>query len=135
MKKLTILLLCLAVLSLVGCKKAGTHSPASSRIVTGIDIYCQKPNGQLSRQYRQPEKIQAILHYIRLLDPNGPTPVSEEAMQGDLYEIVVHLRGGGKRIHRQRSDSFAALHHRYWGRIDRSLGMQLARILALLPGD
>ena len=135
MKKLTILLLCLAGLSLVGCNKAGTHSPASSRIVTGIDVYCQKPHGQLKRHYRQPEKVKAVLHYIRLLNPNGPTPVSQEAMQGDFYEIVVHLHDGGMRIHRQRADTFAALHRRYWGRIDRSLGMQLARILALLPGD
>lgn len=135
MKRFTIILFFLFLLFPAGCGNKQRPVAASSRIVTGIDVYCQKPHGQLKRHYRQPEKIKAVLHYIRLLNPNGPTPVSQEAMQGDFYEIVVHLHDGGMRIHRQRADTFAALHRRYWGRIDRSLGMQLARILALLPGD
>lgn len=135
MKKLTIILLLLIGLFGGGCTKKDHRSAVPSRVVTGIDIYCQKATGQLSRHYRRPEKIESVLHYIRLLEPKGPTPVSQEAMQGDLYEIVVHLQDGGIRIHRQRSDTYAALHHRYWGQIDRSVGMQLRRILALLPGD
>lgn len=135
MKKLTIILLLLVGLFPAGCSNSNSIRTTSSRVVTGVDVYCQKPHGQLTRRYRQPEKVEAMLHYIRLLDPNGPATVSQEAMQGDFYEIVVHLQDGDMRIHRQRADTYAALHRRYWGQIDRSLGMQLARILALLPGD
>ena len=135
MKHLTILLFFAFALILPGC--AGSRDPyiPPSRVVSSVDIYCQKPSGNLSRHYTDPEKIEAILHYVRLLDPNGPTPVTEDAAQSASYEIVVHLQDGGIRIHRQQGDSFAALHRRYWGRIDRSLGLRLGHMLTLLPSD
>ena len=135
LKKLTFILFSLFLLFPTGCAEKQPSYAVPSRIVTAIDIHCQKPSGNVFRHYEDPDKVAVILHYIRQLSPNGPTPVSPEAMQGPLYEIVVHLQDGGVRIHRQRSDSFAALHRRYWGRIDRSLGMCLPGIMALLPSD
>ena len=135
MQKLIFILFLLAGLMLCGCGvKPSSYTPPS-RIVSYVDIYCQKPDGVLTRHYTAPGKVEAVLHYVRLLDPNGPTPVTQEAMQGDLCEIVIHLQDGGIRVHRQRSDTFAALHRRYWGRIDRSLGMRLNHIIKLLPSD
>ena len=133
MKKLLIILF-LGVCFSCGCSSKNAYV-APSRIVSSIDIYCKKSSGTIFRHYTDPGKVEAVLHYLRLLDPNGPTIVSQEAMEGDLFEIVVHTQDGGVRIHRQRSDSFAALHRRYWGRIDRSLGMRLGHMMTLLPSD
>ena len=135
MKKLMIILFLAAFLSLPGCgvKPAGYVAP--SRIVSSVDIRCQRASGTIRRHYEKPEKIEAVLHYLRMLEPNGPMPLSEEALHSDLYEITVHLQDGGTRTHRQRGDSFATLHRRYWGRIDRSVGLRLGHILTLLPSD
>ena len=133
MKKLLIILF-LPVCFFTGCGRKNAYV-APSRIVSSIDIYCQKSSGTSYRHYTDPGKMEAVLHYVRLLDPNGPATVSQEAMDGDLFEIVVHTRAGGVRIHRQRADSFAALHRQYWGQIDRSLGMRLGHMMALLPSD
>lgn len=133
MKKLLIILF-LWLFLLSGCSREKDYVPPS-RIVSFIDIYCQKSTGALYRHYTDPGKVEAVLHYVRLLNPNGPTPISQDAMEGDFFEIVVHTQNGGVRIHRQRADSFAALHRRYWGRIDPSLGMRLGHIMALLPSD
>ena len=134
-KKLFLLLFLSAGLTLCGCSAKHSGYTPPSRIVSYVDIYCQKPDGALTRHYTNPGKVEAILHYVRLLDPNGPAEVTQEALQGDFYEIVIHLQDGGIRVHRQRSDTFAALHRRYWGRIDRSLGMRLNHMLKLLPSD
>lgn len=135
MKNLKIILFLIFCLTLSGCSSGRDNYVPPSRIVAAVDIYCQKPSGNLHRHYQAQEKMEAVLHYVRLLEPNGPTPVTEEAMQGPLYEIVVHLQDGGKRIHRQRAETFAALHRRYWGTIDRSLGLRLGHLMALLPSD
>lgn len=135
MKFFTIILFLLPGMVLSGCRKTTGGYVPPSRIATAVDIYCQKPSGTLSRHYTDPGKVEAILHYVRLLDPQGPVKVTPEAMQGDLFEIVVHLQDGGTRVHLQRADSFAALHRRYWGTIHRSLGMRLPHLMALLPSD
>lgn len=135
MKKLIIILFLLAAISLSGCGQAEAGYTAPSRIVSSVDIYCQKPSGTISRHYEKPEKVEAVLHYVRMLDPNGPVQVSEDAMQDDFYEIVVHVYDGGTRTHQQRGNTYAALHRRYWGTIQRSVGLRLGHILALLPSD
>ena len=135
MKKLIIILFSGIVFSLHGCGFQAPGYTAPSRIVSAVDICCRRASGSISRHYEKPEKVEAVLHYIRMLDPNGPTPVTEEALKNDLYEITVHLQDGGTRTHLQRGDTFAALHRRYWGTIDRSVGLRLGHILTLLPDD
>ena len=137
MKRLTACLY-LAVLSLFvfsGCSQNEQAEPIPDRIVTGIDIYCQKPTCTVTRHYTQPEKIEAVLTYLRLLRPIGPVTPTEEARQGDLYEIVVHLNNGSHRIHRQQADSFAITRRPFWGAIDKQLGNKLPFLMALLPSD
>ena len=137
MKRLTACLYVavLSVLMLSGCNSNEQGERIPDRIVTGIDIYCQKPTCTVTRHYTQPEKIEAILTYVRLLRPIGPIVPIEEARQGDLYEIVVHLNNGDHRIHRQRADSFAITRRPFWGVIDRELGNKLPFLMALLPSD
>lgn len=128
----------IAVLSISvfsGCSQNDRGDNIPDRIVTGIDIYCQKPTCTVSRSYTHPEKIETILTYLRLLRPIGPMVLTEQARQGDLYEIVVHLNDGSHRIHRQRADSFAITRRPFWGVIDRQLGSKLPFLMALLPSD
>ena len=137
MKRLTACLYVavLCVLMLSGCNSNEQGDRIPDRIVTGIDIYCQKPTCTVTRRYTHPDKIEAILTYLRLLHPIGPVTPTEEARQGDLYEIVVHLNDGGHRIHRQQADSFAFTRRPFWGVIDRQLGNKLPFLMALLPSD
>ena len=134
MKKFRIILF-LLILACPGCRLKPGKLIVPSRIVTAVDIYCQKPGGSLHRHYEDPGKVEAVLHYVRQLNPNGPVSIPEEAKNEDLYEIVIHLDDGGLRTHRQLSDSYAALYRRYWGRISPSMGLRLGHLIALLPSD
>ena len=134
-KKFRILLFLLMILFFSGCRVKPERIIVPSRIVTAIDIYCQNPSGNLHRHYESPGKVEAVLHYVRQLTPNGPVNIPEEAMGETCYKIVIHSDDGGLRIHRQRSNTYAALHRRYWGRISPSLGLRLGHLMALLPSD
>lgn len=135
MNKLIIILFLWIAFFLPGCGRKPSGHTAPNRIVSSVDIHCQRASGTISRHYEKPEKIEAVLHYIRMLDPNGPTPITEDALHSDLYQIIVHLQDGGTRTHQQRGETFAALHRRYWGKIDQSVGLRLGHILTLLPSD
>lgn len=134
-EKFAIILLLLFGLALPGCHSDDTKYTIPSRLATSVDITCKRPSGTLHRHYSDPGKVEAVLHYVRLLKPKGPTVLPEDATKEDDYEIVIHLLDGGHRIHRQRGNSYAALHHRYWGQIQPSLGMRLGHLMALLPSD
>ena len=135
MKKFTIILFLMAGLILPGCLSKSPAGNISGRIVSGIDIYCQKPTCTITRHYTNPEKVEAVLHCIRLWHPKGPVNPEKDALQGDLYEIVVYLENGTHRIYRQRAHTFAAKHLQSWGRIDGSLGLRLPFLMTLLPSD
>ena len=135
MKKLIIILFLLVFFLFGGCGFAPENHRVPSRIVSSVDVHCQRSSGAISRHYEKPEKVEAVLHYVRMLEPNGPTKLTEDDLKNDFYRITVHLQDGGTRTHRQRGDTFAALHRRYWGRIDRSVGLRLGHILTLLPSD
>lgn len=135
MKTFAIILLSMIVLALPGCDSDNVEYAVPSRVATSVDITCKRPSGTIHRHYSDPGKVEAVLHYVRLLKPKGPTVLPEEAAREDLYEIVIHLHDGGCRTHLQRGNTYAALHHRYWGQIQPSLGMRLGHLMALLPSD
>ena len=127
-----ILLICFTCLQ-IGCGQRKQEN-ASGRIVTQVDIYCTKTSGTSSRHYTDTGKIEAVLHCIRLWDPVSPVNLPQVPPE-DLYEIVVHLQNGTHRIYRQRDDIYAARHQMAWGQIDRSSGLRLPFLMALLPSD
>ena len=96
MKKLMIILFLGIALSLPGCDNSSRDHVAPSRIASSVDIFCKRPSGIIRRHYEKPEKIEAVLHYVRMLDPNGPVEISDDVIWEDYYEIVVHVYDGGK---------------------------------------
>ena len=128
-------LLCLFCFIISGCTQEHPKTTTSHGIVVGIDIYCQHSDSMFIRNYTDPEKLEAVLTYLRLLQPVGPAPLSSDAKKAASYKIVVHLQDGTHRTHLQQSDCFAALDQTHWGVIDRSLGQQLPLLMALLPSD
>ena len=136
MRKIKVLTLVFCSLCFLfsGCKKTPEPAPstASYGLVTGVEI--TRSDG-FSRYYTDPQKINVVLEYLRLLRPLGPIPPTQEALQQDSYEITVHLQDGSQRIHRQQSDCFAAKDQGFWGVIDPDLGQCLPLLMAQLPSD
>lgn len=128
-------IICLFPGFLAGCVKetAGKTLPHGS--VTQVDIYYRRPACTVTRHYTSPEKVEAVLIYLRLLQPIGPVPLTPQAQHAGGYEIVVHLQNGGKRIHRQCSDCFASIDDIYWGAINPRVGRQLPLLMDRLPSD
>lgn len=119
--------------SFAGCKKLPPPPPAVSHgLVIQVEII--RSDG-FTRHYTAPEKIDAVLDYLRLLRPLGPIPPTPDALQENAYEIVVYLQDGSCRVHRQQSDCFASKDGGYWGSINPDLGQCLPLLMAQFPSD
>ena len=106
MKKLFVFLALFAVI-LCGCKQK--NAAAQPRVVTAVDIYCRHKDKEFSRHYRENEKLEAVLLYLRLLKPERAFVAQAQPSSDDLYEIHVHLSDGQTRLYKQRD-------HRYFWR-------------------
>lgn len=128
-------LISILCVSICGCGKKHPQSPPGSGLATRVDIHRITENGTVSRFYNQSAKVEAVLIYLRLLEPMGPVQLPENAVITDYYEIVVYLADGSRRIHRQCSDCYATTEQGWWGVIDPRYGQQLSLLMHHVPSD
>ena len=119
----------------VGCRKAEPAQNISHGLVAGVQVRCHFGQHTLIRHYRQPQKVDAFLTYLRQLRPMGPVTPPEESFKKASYEIVVILENGQRRLHRQCAEQYAAKNQSFWGIIDPEIGRQLPLLIFLIPGD
>ena len=129
-KKLAFILCLLIALS--GC--TGKKPPQSGRVVTKIDVACTKDDVQHLLAYRQPQKIEAVLNYLRCVKYRGKPESNPEALPGELYEITVTNSDGTNRIYRQKENRYL-YRGGSWETIDPNWGNYLFLLLKLMPGD
>lgn len=126
-----ILLLCLL---LGGC--SGTQPDAEPlRVVTQIQVTGSQ-NGQIfQKTFTDTEKMEAVLHCIRRLDPGKATAITPDSFRTDAYEIVVSYSDGDKTVYRQLHHQYLQVDAQPYREITEGPAIQLALLLAQLPGD
>lgn len=103
MKKLFVFLALFPII-LCGCNRNNTL--AIPNYVTGVDITCSQNGKDFSIKYQDNEKVEAVLLYLRLLEPRrlpGNIPQQEDR---SLYQIRVHLSSGESRLYKQVDHQF-----------------------------
>ncbi len=130
-KKLAIILCFLLTLS--GC--VGKKPPQSGRVVTKIDVACTQDNAQHLLTYQQPQKIEAVLNYLRCVKYRGKPESDPETLPGMLYEITVTNSDGTNRVYRQKENAYLCRNGRTWEKIDPMQGRSLWLLLKLMPED
>ena len=129
MKRITVLIF--AMLLLCGC---GRKEDASVyRVVTGIDVEYQQPDGIIVRSYRNSANIESILTYIRILKPYGP--VYPQGKQDSTCRITLHYSSGPDSVYIQQGLEYIQKDGGDWETVDSARASLLYPLLLLLPSD
>lgn len=102
-KKCIFLITCLWALALFGCRSTPR---VQCRYVTAVDITCDHGDAPIRRHYTDTEKMEAVLIYLRLLQPGGAPAKDPDAVDADVYEITVSLSDGHHRVYQQKDHRF-----------------------------
>ena len=133
-----ILNLFLIVLCLSGCRQEAavpTQTAPLYRYVTQVDVTCRQADQVLHKQYIQDEKIESVLHYLRLLYDHGDIEtLPADADQTD-YEIILSFSDGGRRVYHQRGSAYLSQDGGPWLILEQWQGRKLLTLFRLMPSD
>lgn len=133
-RKICFFLSFLTTILLSGCSQLHTTEEAA-RVAVQIDVTCTRDGESVTRQYTTPEKLEAMLLYLRLLKPKERAQIDPEDYLGTVSKISVLLSSGEKRIYRIRADKFLSKDAAPWQVIDPAHAQQLYPLLLLMPSD
>ncbi len=118
-----------------GCSRNNPPVFPLCRVVTQVDISCQKENMVLNRHYTQSEKMESVLLYLRLIKPLGKPENDPDTVEREIYRITVHFSDGEKRIYRQKAHRYLSVDGKPWKTIDPEQAAQLYALMQHYPSD
>ena len=93
-------------------------------------------NGQhTERVYTMPEKLEAVLTYLRLLKTAPLHGEDPEMIAGDRFQIWLYYSDGSQRHYRQHACRFLSVDRRPWQAIEPGFARDLYVLMDALPGD
>lgn len=123
------------LLLLAGCRSTPEPTEAACRIVTQISVTYDNGPIHLRREYSSTEKMRAILHYLRWIDPYGTPSEDPEMAQGSTFRIVVLCANGSEKIYLQKADRFMQIDGAPWQTIDPERAITLSQMVAEMESD
>lgn len=133
MRRLAVIFISLFLCGCTHYAPPGENHPV--RVVTRIDVTGTQEGILRRYSYSTPDKMRAILSYIRSLEPDRFTPITPDTFRSDAYEIVLIQSDGSKTIYHQIYDEYLQKNDGPWQAIDKARGGSLPQLLALLPSD
>ncbi len=127
------LMLCLCVCGISGCSRKAPRQLC--RVVTQVDIFCQKGELPIHRCYTDPDKMQSVLLYVRLLKPRGTPEVNPLSLNKEVYQITLHLSDGSKHIYQQTGHRYFQNYQGMWKKILPQSAAGLYALMEHLPSD
>ena len=118
-----------------GCSRNNPPAPPLCRVVTQVDIFCQQKNMMLRRHYTQPQKMESVLLYLRLLKPLGKPETDPDNVEREVYEISVHFSDGEKRVYRQKAHRYLSVDNKPWETIAPEQASELYKLMQHYPSD
>ena len=87
------------------------------RVVTQVQVSATHLGRTQVRAYAQPQDMEQVLTYLRLLDPYPQADIDPETFRSDTYEIVLYRSDGSTATYRQISQDFLQEENGPWYRI------------------
>ncbi len=136
-QKIYSIFLCLAILfSLCGCCGENRGQSASAyRVITEIQAVYQNNTIEVSKQFFAPEKLEAIVNYLRRIDPYGIPYENPEQVAGRNYILTLHYSDGSIRRYHQRADRYLRQDDGPWKRIDPQQALELSGLFGMMGSD
>lgn len=129
-KKILVLILCIF---LSGCTRKTPAVP--NNVAVRADIFCTQSDKTYQLTYEHPQKLEAILNYLRTLRYQGNPETSPEQLSGDRFEIRLTMSDGSVRTHRLQDYAYLRRNGKEWEKIDPLQGRSLVLLLKLMPED
>ena len=130
------LIIIMIAAALTGCTHyapPGENHPV--RVVTQVDVTATQ-DGRLNHyRYRDPEKMVAILQYLRKIKPIRTSPITPDTFRTDAYQIVLTMSDGTEATYHQIYDSYLQKNNGPWQAIENPFGSSLPQLLQALPSD
>ena len=128
--------LMLAVLSAALCCCRSKEQPQPvNRAITDITVTYLNGSLQARLQYTAPEKIRAILNYLRWISPYGKPAEDPEQVEGHLFQIAVVFSDGSQKVYLQKADRYMQIDGAGWMTIDPEKALTLNKIVAEMKSD
>ncbi len=136
MKRIYTAGLLLILLICGGCsRQAAMPQSTTHRVVTEIHVFYENGPIRTQRHYFTSEKMQAVLNYLRLLNPYGVATESPNSVSGSNFDIVLTYSDGGEKRYRQHADRYLQEGNGQWRQIDPKKALELSRILSQMESD
>ncbi len=131
-KNLLLIFLLLIAYILFGCHR-NQANPAQplTRVVTEITI----SYGGETHRYSSADSVEAILSYLRLLNPHGKPVVDPTEDNGTTYDITVTYSDGYQTHYQQKDNRFFLDKDGQWKNIDEKKALGLSKLFHLLVSD
>ena len=131
-KKQKICGLIFLIICFCGCqKRESTHS----NLVTSIEVTCHHNGRVLVRNYQKPDKISAILNYLRSQIYRGRATVDPERLPGDKFLLILRYSDGHTAKIIQRANGYLSRNYHRWEKIDSKRASRLYPLLLAIPED
>ena len=135
-RKTFFILLILLCSLLSGCGRDEEASvPVPPRLVTQVHVFGTRGHKTVQRSYSSPRKMDAILTYLRRLEPYGRPSEDPERLLGDSYKVVVVLSDGSTHTYRLRAGRYISLDCRRWKKLDETQASRLFPLLLTMKSD
>ena len=128
-----LMFVCVAV-CLTGCGREADVA-VQRNVVTQITITCQTETELIQRQYTSPEKMRAVLLYIRSIGSTFDAPQEPDAAEGNRVQITTVSADKTVKHYYQQGRKYFQKGEGKWQTIDPEKGENLWRIIKLLPSD
>lgn len=119
-------------LCLAGC---GKKEMGGVRVVSAVDVICDRGYQIQRRHFTQPEKMEMVLDYLRLQPDLGPVEKDPEKYAGQRIRIDVTLSDGTHRVYYQQGDRFLSRQLHPWQHIDPVRAAEFSENLLRMSTD
>ena len=123
------------IVLLAGCTRQELPPAAPHRVVVRISVSTQSQDLSAQREYTSPEKMGAVLGYLRLLRPSSKASVNPQHVKGEMYYITLTNSDGSQITYQQKADRYFLNRDGDWVVIDPGFGARLPELLENLTSD
>ncbi len=109
--------------------------PGALRVVTQVSVTAAHNNEIMRKVFTDSEKMEAVLNYLRLLDPYLPSKYEADTFRSDAYEIIVHYSDGDQTTYHQIYHDYLKKDTGAWLRIDPAQASKLLPLLESMSTD
>ena len=131
------MLICLVIVLTQFLHNGGGETTQNVRqsLVVRIETMGTYEGGMWQKNFTDPQKMEAVLYCLRLLQPSEAVDIDPGSLRTDIYQITLLYADGSSTLYRQLHNQFQQVDDGAYRRIREGAGAQLIQLLYFLDPD